>query len=153
MLPISLLLWCCLGNRFVIVISLPGVWSFTLCKTITPTPPTPREGHNYYLVIYYFGSLVPRPLPNFFSQSWRKIGRRPGVKTTSRTGSSGLSQYVMWTWFVLTESTISGPWCSFDPRPSPDFSPQLQDKIWEGSGDEATILGYSKLVNRLTQHF
>ena len=36
-----------------------------------------------------------------------------------------------------SESTISGPWHSFDPRPSPDFSPQLQDKIWEGPGDEA----------------
>ena len=27
----------------------------------------------------------------------------------------------------------------FDPRPSPDFSPRLQDcKIWAGPGDEAT---------------
>ena len=25
---------------------------------------------------------------------------------------------------------------SFDPRPSPDFSPRLQDKIWEWPGDE-----------------
>ena len=30
-------------------------------------------------------SLVPRPLPGFISQPWRKIRRRPGIKTTSRT--------------------------------------------------------------------
>ena len=35
-------------------------------------------------------SLVPRPLPDFISQLWRKIGRRPGIKTTSRTGNGGL---------------------------------------------------------------
>ena len=39
-------------------------------------------------------SLVPRPLPDFISQPWRKIGRRPGSKTTSRTGNGGLGQYV-----------------------------------------------------------
>ena len=83
-------------------------------------------------------SLVPRPLQDFISQPWRKIGRRPGIKTTSRTGNGGLGQYIMWTRFVLTKSTISGPWRSFDPMPSPDFSPRLRDKIWEGPGDEAT---------------
>ena len=35
-------------------------------------------------------SLVPRPHPDFISQPWRKIGRRPGIKTTSRTGNGGL---------------------------------------------------------------
>ena len=50
-----------------------------------------------------WSSLVPRPLPDFISQPWRKIGRRPGIKTTSRTGNGGLGQY------KLTESTISGP--------------------------------------------
>jgi len=44
-----------------------------------------------------------------------------------------------WTRFVLTESTISGLWHSFDPRPSPDFSPRLRDKISEWPGDEATV--------------
>ena len=29
-------------------------------------------------------SLVPRPLPDCISQPWRKIGRRPGSKTSSR---------------------------------------------------------------------
>ena len=53
--------------------------------------------------------LRPRPLPDFISQPWRKIGRRPGSKTMSWTGNGGLGQYVMWTRFVLTESTISGP--------------------------------------------
>ena len=43
--------------------------------------------------------LVPRPLPDFISQLWRKIGRRPGTITTSRTGNGGLDSYVMWTLF------------------------------------------------------
>ena len=30
-----------------------------------------------------------------------------------------------------TVSTISGLWCSSGTRPSPDLSPQLQDKIWQ----------------------
>ena len=37
-----------------------------------------------------FASLVPRPLPDFISQLWRKIGRRPGIKTMSQTGNGGL---------------------------------------------------------------
>ena len=36
-------------------------------------------------------SLVPRPLPDFISQPWRKIRRRPGIKTTPRTRNGGLS--------------------------------------------------------------
>ena len=36
-------------------------------------------------------SLVPRPLPDFISQLWKKIRRRPGIKTTSQTGNGGLS--------------------------------------------------------------
>ena len=42
---------------------------------------------------------VPRPLPDFISQPWRKIGRRPGIKTTSRTGNGGLGlQDKIWEW-------------------------------------------------------
>ena len=40
--------------------------------------------------------------------------------------------------YVLTESTISSPWHRNDPKSSPDFSPQLWDKIWECPGYEAT---------------
>jgi len=90
-----------------------------------------------FLPLRSVSSLVPKPLPDFIPQPWRKIGRRPGIKTTSRTGNGGLGQYVTWTRFVLTKSTISGPWRSFDSRPSPDLSPRLRDKIWEGPGDEA----------------
>ena len=103
---------------------------------------------------HVIGSLVPRPLPDFISQLWRKIGRKigrkPGSKTVSQTGNGGLGlykpspRYVLYKpspRYVLTESTISGPWRSFAPRPSPDFSPQLRNKIWEGPGDEATSLG------------
>ena len=35
-------------------------------------------------------SLVPWPLPDFISQPWRKIGRKPGNIATSRTGNGGL---------------------------------------------------------------
>ena len=35
-------------------------------------------------------SLVPRPLLDFISQLWRKIRRRPGIKTMSQTGNGGL---------------------------------------------------------------
>ena len=37
-------------------------------------------------------SLVPRPLPDFISQPWRKIRRRPGTNATSRTGNGGLEK-------------------------------------------------------------
>ena len=71
-------------------------------------------------------SFVPRPLPDFISQPWRKFGRRPGIKTTSRTRNGGLGQYVTWTRFVLTESTIS--WSGLGTRLLPFlcFSPVLQ---------------------------
>ena len=84
-------------------------------------------------------SLVPSLLPDFIAQPWRKIIRRPWNQTTSRTGNGGLGQYITWTRFVLTEFTISAPWRNFDPRPSPGFSPQLKDKMWEGPGDEASL--------------
>ena len=61
-------------------------------------------------------SLIPRPLPDFISQPWRKIGRRPGIIATSRTGNGGLGYY----------------------KPIPPFPVRLQDKIWEWPGYEAT---------------
>ena len=51
----------------------------------------------------------PGPSQIFILQPWRKIGRRPGIKTTSQTGNGGFGQYVTWTRFVLTKSTISSP--------------------------------------------
>ena len=36
-------------------------------------------------------SLVPRPLPDFISQVWRKIWRRPGIIATSQAEKGGLS--------------------------------------------------------------
>jgi len=67
------------------------------------------SGRDDSSMLLLIASLIPRSLPDFISQPWRKIGRRPGSKTTSRTGNGGLGQYVTWTQFVLTESTISGP--------------------------------------------
>lgn len=46
----------------------------------------------------------------------------------------------MWTQFVLTESMISSPWCSNGPRPSPDSSLPLRDKIWQWPGNEARFI-------------
>ena len=59
--------------------------------------------HTHNVVVaggtHQLASLVPRPLPDFISQLWRKIGRRPGTITTSWTGNGGLDSYVMWTRF------------------------------------------------------
>ena len=35
-------------------------------------------------------SLIPRPLPDFILQPWRKIRRRPGIIATLRTENGGL---------------------------------------------------------------
>ena len=35
-------------------------------------------------------SLIPRPLPDFISQLWRRIRRRPGIIATSWAGNGGL---------------------------------------------------------------
>ena len=39
----------------------------------------------------HFDTLVPMPRPDFISQPWRKIGRRPGNVATSQTTNGGLS--------------------------------------------------------------
>ena len=41
-----------------------------------------------------------------------------------------------------------GPSQIFDPRPSPDFSPRLRDKIWEWPGDEAKARGCPVVVTQ-----
>ena len=40
-------------------------------------------------------SLVPRLLPDFILQLWRKIGKMPGTITTSQTENGGLSFAMM----------------------------------------------------------
>ena len=79
-------------------------------------------------------SLVPRPLPDFNSQPWRKIGRRPGIKTTQNYVTDRK-------WWIRLVHNVESVCTSFDPRPSPDFSQRLRDKIWEWPGDEARGLG------------
>ena len=59
---------------------------------------------------YVTASLVPRPLPDFISQPWRKIGRRTGTNDTDWKWWT--RQYVMWTRFcndgkVPTQYTAS----------------------------------------------
>ena len=48
------------------------------------------EGEQTVSEIDEYLRLVPRPLPDFISQPWRKIGRRPGIIATSQTGNGGL---------------------------------------------------------------
>ena len=73
---------------------------------------------------YNVSLVVSRPLPEFISQPWKKNWEKAWDYC-----------YIMgwkwWTRLVRTESTIFGPWRSNDPRPSPNFSPWLRDKIWE----------------------
>ena len=52
---------------------------------VVPAGPAPAP-----LVYIVCTTLVPRPLPDFVAHLWRKIGRRPGIKTTSQTGNGGL---------------------------------------------------------------
>ena len=71
------------------------------------------------------------------------LSRSRGEKLGEGLGSNYVTDWKWWTRLVQTESTISGSWHSFNPRPSPDCSPRLQDKIWEGPGYEATSLSCS----------
>ena len=50
-----------------------------------------RPGPFYHMndISMYLGSLVPRPLSDFISQPWRKIGRMPGIIAMSWIGNSG----------------------------------------------------------------
>ena len=49
-----------------------------------------------YVLPYWHGStalaisLIPRPLPDFISQPWRKIERRPGIIAMPQIGNGGL---------------------------------------------------------------
>ena len=84
------------------VISYPDyfLWEQGLVPKLVPRLRSWEQGsrsHSTFNKVSY--SLVPRPLPDFISQPWRKIGRRPGTITTSRTGNGGLDSYVMWTRF------------------------------------------------------
>ena len=58
-----------------------------------------REGGAYlrdttcmvFMILASQHCLIPRPLPDFISQLWNKIGRRPGTITTMlRAGNGGL---------------------------------------------------------------
>ena len=81
-------------------------------------------------------SLIPRPLPDISSQPWRKIGRRPG--SLLHHGPKWWTQLVCNVDLVCTNRVHHfRPMTYNDPRPSPDFSPQLRDKIWEWPGDKA----------------
>ena len=61
--------------------------SFTMMAQV-PRPSQLRWGLAPRLVCHY--SLDSRPLPDFISHPWRKIGRRPGIIATSQTGNGGL---------------------------------------------------------------
>ena len=60
----------------------------------------------------------------------------PSLHTCILASSPGHSQNLSCSWFrfILTEPTISGPWRSNDPRPSRNFSPQLEIKSGSALG-------------------
>ena len=59
---------------------------------LPPPPPPPCIAPRIFRTPHWsLGSLIPRPLPDFILQPWKKIGRRPGIKTTSWARSGGVS--------------------------------------------------------------
>ena len=85
----------------------------------------------------------PGPTNTSLDRYWGWLGLACETRAIVLASSPGYSQILSrkwWTRLVQTKSTISSPWHSFDPSPSPDFSSQLRDKIWEWPGDEATIV-------------
>ena len=73
-------------------------------------------------ISYSFYSLVPRPLPDFISQLWRKIGRRPGTITTSRTGN------VFFFFFFRNADTLVSQNCLKEVQ-SKMLSPEMVDSV------------------------
>ena len=59
-----------------------------------------QDGRKVYMMR---GSLVPRPLPDFISQLWRKITRRPGNIAMSRAGK-------WWTRLVRNVDSVYTNW-------------------------------------------
>ena len=84
--------------------------------------------HILCVSMYWKNILVPWPMLPLASSPGQIISRSCGEKPWEHC-------YVV----HRTESTVSGPWRSNVPRPSPDFSPRLRDKIWEWPGDEAML--------------
>ena len=109
----------CLLNSFLLTVIV--FWEMVMKQTVYQ-----ESVRGHHMQLHWPTSLclclVPRPHPDFISQSWRKIGRRPGIKTTSQMDSVSTNRVHVTYW------------------PSPDFSPRLRDKIWEGPGDEATFV-------------
>ena len=71
--------------------------SSILSLLTTAIEKTSVEGRHSFVVIRQKisfstqgSSLIPRPLPDFISQPWRKVRRSPGIKTMSRIGNGGL---------------------------------------------------------------
>ena len=86
----------------------------------------------------WWSSLVPRPLPDFISQPWKKNWEKAW-------DHKYVTERKWWTRFVLTESTISSPWHSFDPRPSPDFSHGCEIKSGSGLGTRLVMKIFSPI--------
>ena len=64
----------------------------TFCQVEGITACVLSSSHKQTLPYY---SLIPRPLPDFISQLWRKVRRRPGTITTSWIGNDGLGLVMM----------------------------------------------------------
>ena len=112
-------------------------------------------GYLFTVMMSHVGVVTPTntampelsPYKNLKSKSWnsfvnmtRNITLKLQLKFCGTSGSQALMHLSELKCFVdrgRHATNISGPWRSSDPRPSPDLSPWLQDKIWEWPGDEA----------------
>ena len=130
-----------LGFNHTLISRVPVNWSW-LYDGMSPHLFLCYTQGNFWWIVRNGGSYL---VMVFISQPWRKIGRRPGNIATSRTRNGGLGYCKPSPHYELTESSISSPWHSNVPWPSPDFSPRLQDKIWKCPGDEARCKGYQGL--------
>ena len=89
-------------------------------------------------------SLVSRPLPDFISQPWRKIGRRPGIIATSRLSGHSLTfqQDCQPSLLELTSLTHSTSLCLTFPTWSNIGKP------WKYSCVVVSSPGHSQILSR-----
>ena len=124
--------WWCLHDSY---IQHPRARSVTLVHAWTINEPsqslkrplmlkfTHCARHILCVSMYWKNILVPWPMLSLASSPGQIISRSCGEKPWEHC-------YIV----HRTESTVSGPWRSNVPVPSPDFSPRLRGKYGSGLG-------------------
>ena len=110
-----------------------SIWLFLVCK---------YRGAGNLWDIWSLASLVPRPLPDFISQPWRKSEAWDQNYVTDRKSWVGSVHNV--DSLCTNRGTISGPWRSFDPRPSKSGK-GLETRLVTCSDVLASSPGHSQL--------